>query len=184
MITVGIIGILATVATPIFRDFIWRSKSTELMNGLNLIYKGAAAYYATEHVSQGLTVTGASGCLPPTVRRLQPCTESGGKIAGSIKTVGDFETDPTWAALNFRLDGPTYSTFYWGNWNTLQVVGGLCPAPTATASTIAGGFREDGPALAMTYLVRAGVINDKFVRQPGISFIKYDPWTSTTCTVW
>ena len=60
MIAVAILGVLATLAIPAFMGYVNRSKSSEALSNLNMIFKGAAAYYSGEISRKGLgaTITG------------------------------------------------------------------------------------------------------------------------------
>ena len=63
MIVVAIIGVLASLALPVFRSVLFRSRTAEVPGNLNALFKGAAAYYAAERGAKGQTGTMSVGCV-------------------------------------------------------------------------------------------------------------------------
>lgn len=95
MIVIAILGILAALAVPAFRNFVARSRTAEATANVNMIFKGVAAYYNGERTDQGMVASTAGNC---TVVGAGPCPASYGsaKISftdgedcpGSFKDIG------------------------------------------------------------------------------------------------
>jgi len=112
---VGAVGVLGAVAVPAFIKYMRRAKTTEAIDQLDKMYKGAAVYYTAPIVARD---TGARiPCqFPATVKptpapegRVHPCC--GPKDADNDDRC---DADPnawtadTWSALNFQVNDPHY----------------------------------------------------------------------------
>lgn len=62
MVVVGILGILAAIAIPVFIGSVRRSKAAEASQNLNAMFKLAASYMAQEHTQQALGGNTATFC--------------------------------------------------------------------------------------------------------------------------
>jgi prepilin-type N-terminal cleavage/methylation domain-containing protein len=95
MIVVAIVGVLASIAVPLFMDAMKRSRNTEAHLQLNKIGKRATEEY---HVNSTFPV--AAAALTPTQ---DCCTQNvGGKRRCAVSAT-DWST-PEWAALDFSLN--------------------------------------------------------------------------------
>jgi prepilin-type N-terminal cleavage/methylation domain-containing protein len=70
MIVIAILGILAALAIPAFRNFVARSRTAEATANVNMIFKGVAAYYSGERTDQGMEASTAGYC---TIESAGPC---------------------------------------------------------------------------------------------------------------
>jgi len=117
MIVVAILGILAVVAVPAFIKYMRRAKTTEAIDELDKMYKGAAYYYTAPHVA----ITGSK--LPCSFPEDQGVTPVGATCCGSLSVTNDADQDercdsnpdlwttPTWAALSFQMNDQHYFTY-------------------------------------------------------------------------
>ena len=115
MIVVAILAILAIVAVPAFIKYMRRAKTTEAIDQLDKVYKGAALYYTSPHV----TLAGVKlACRFPGNQGTTPvegtcCSTGSGSPAD---TDGDDRCDadpmiwttPTWSALSFQITDQHY----------------------------------------------------------------------------
>ena len=120
MVVVAILGILAVIAVPAFIKYMRRAKTTEVIDELDKIYKGAAYYYTAPHVK-------ANGekifCQFPAVQGLTPATSCCDNVSGP-DTDSDGRCDSnslawntkTWSALTFQITDQVYFTYSW-DWN-------------------------------------------------------------------
>lgn len=108
LIVVSIIGILSALAIPVFRRFVVRSKSSEAMQNLGFMYRGAVAYYEAEHLSRAGTAMPkqfpASVGPNPTLEELT--AQDGQKIA-----TGSSWDNASWQALSFAIGEPHYYAY-------------------------------------------------------------------------
>jgi prepilin-type N-terminal cleavage/methylation domain-containing protein len=110
MIVVAILGILAVVAVPAFIKYMRRAKTTEAIDQLDKIYKGAAFYYTAPKVAK----TGSKlPCQFPTDQGVTPSqgTCCGGKGGPDADADERCDADPaawtneaTWSALSFQMN--------------------------------------------------------------------------------
>jgi prepilin-type N-terminal cleavage/methylation domain-containing protein len=110
MIVVAILGILAVVAVPSFIKYMRRAKTTEAIDQLDKIYKGAALYYAVPHVAR----TGSKlPCQFPTDQGITPsqgtcCNANGGPDADLDERCDaqpHIWTDGSvWGSLSFQMN--------------------------------------------------------------------------------
>ncbi len=75
MIVIAILGILAALAIPAFRTFVARSRTAEATSNVNMMFKGAAAYYSGELTGEGMKAS-TSGYCTVGGSKLGPCPES------------------------------------------------------------------------------------------------------------
>lgn len=110
MVVVAILGILAVIAVPAFIKYMRRAKTTEAIDELDKIYKGAAYYYTAPHIA----ATGSKiYCQFPTDQGVTPgstCCDT------ALDTNADNRCDSnsdawntkTWAALSFQVSDEVY----------------------------------------------------------------------------
>lgn len=112
MIVVAIIAILAVVAVPQFTKYMRSAKAAEVVQMLDLVKKGAAAYYTISRVDGGsgvkvpcqfpkavaLTPAGASCCIDDN-------DSDKDERCDSVKSDWDHTT---WAALHFSITDQHY----------------------------------------------------------------------------
>lgn len=63
MITICIIGVLASVAIPTYSRFMYEVRSSEGTTSMGFLYKLAAAYWERPISAQGISATGAGHCV-------------------------------------------------------------------------------------------------------------------------
>lgn len=108
MMAPAVIGVLAAVAIPAFMKYTRRSKTVEATMNIRKLYDSAVVYYESEHAD-------ANGLLLP--RQFPPSTdwtpaESPCKYPGQKYPVrADIWHLPTWEALNFAIDDPSYYSY-------------------------------------------------------------------------
>lgn len=112
MITVAILGILATIAVPAFGAFMARSKTSEASANLNLMFKSAAAYYSGERTDKGIAAGTAAYCTIG-MAGPRPATPSSNKVK--------FIPDAKFAAIGFTIGDLVY--FSYGIRNELSACG-------------------------------------------------------------
>ncbi len=107
MIVVAIIGILAAVAIPAFLRYIKRSKTTEAIQNIGLIFRGAISYFEAEHNER-------SGNTKP---RMFPSTIGPSPALSVLSNGQKVQPDPAywnaegWHALSFSLGEPHYFAY-------------------------------------------------------------------------
>ncbi len=126
MIVVAILAILAVVAVPAFIVYMRRAKTTEAIDQLDKIYKGAAIYYTTPRINQaGQKLE----CQFPATQGVTPvqatcCGELGGPDSTGDErcdNTHEYWNEPTWMAVNFRMIDQHY--FVYSFWNNDQTLG-------------------------------------------------------------
>ena len=118
MIVVAILSILAVVAVPAFIKYMRRAKTTEAIDELDKVFKGAVLYYATPHISQaGSKIE----CQFPADQAVTPnegtCCSSG--VGGGPDADHDDRCDVnsnawnslTWEALSFQMNDQHYFVY-------------------------------------------------------------------------
>lgn len=111
-----IIGILSAVAIPAFIKYQRRAKTSEAIDVLDKIYKGAADYYATPRVDEN--GNRVEPHFPPSVGPTPPPGTCCGSLGGMDMDGNDMcDVNPdawaneTWAALKFRITDQHYFTY-------------------------------------------------------------------------
>lgn len=117
MIVVAILGILAVVAVPAFIKYMRRAKTTEAIDQLDKIYKGAAFYYTAPKVAK----TGSKlPCQFPTDQGVTPsqatcCGGLGGPDADADERCDSapetWTNEATWSALSFQMNDQHFFTY-------------------------------------------------------------------------
>ena len=124
MIVVAILAILAVVAVPAFIKYMRRAKTTEAIDNLDKIYKGAAIYYTSPQVS----ATGQKlDCQFPADQDITPtegtcCANLGGPDADGDDRCDadpDIWTTDTWSALTFQMNDQHYFVYAFDSEGTL-----------------------------------------------------------------
>ncbi len=112
MIVVAIIGILAAVAIPAFSKYIKKSRTTEAVGTLNKIWQGAVAYYeADKFLTTGVPLAKQ---FPGNATPEAKCCGQAGMKCPPNNAI--YNTDLTWAALNFSLaDAHYYRPMFTGD---------------------------------------------------------------------
>jgi prepilin-type N-terminal cleavage/methylation domain-containing protein len=121
MITIAIVGILASIAVPMLTSYIRKSKQTEAHLAVDKMTKNVRVFHLTHKrfpVNSNM-LPAISACVNPT-----------GKTPATPKT--DWFLDPGWKELEFFIDEPGHFQYDW------QVV-----APIGTARAI-GDLNCDG----------------------------------------
>jgi type IV pilus assembly protein PilA len=145
MITVGIVGVLAVLATYGVNKYLANAKSAEARNAIGIMASGAAAQYEKE--SMGANVLGAQQTAA--ISR-QLCLSASGSVptaATSIQgrkyqsSTADWDVDKAgnsgFACLKFRLDEPQYFMY------SYTVGGSATPGSSFTAAA-QGDLNGDG----------------------------------------
>ena len=123
MIVVAILGILAVVAVPAFIKYMRRAKTTEAIDQLDKIYKGAAFYYTAPKVAK----TGSKlPCQFPSDQGVTPgaatCCSSGSADVDKDERCDsdpDAWTTVTWAALSFQMNDQHFFCYAYDQEGTL-----------------------------------------------------------------
>lgn len=130
MIVVAILSILATVAVPAFIKYMRRAKTTEAINSLDKMYKGAAAYYTTPQVNQqGSKLP----CQFPSNQGVTPvegtCCSSNGQGGPDEDQDDRCDSQPniwntqTWNDLKFQMTDQHYFVYSFDSSGTLSDAG-------------------------------------------------------------
>ncbi len=107
MIVVAIIGILAAVAIPAFLRYTKRSKTTEALQNIGLIFRGAVSYFEAEHLER-------SGTIKP---RQFPSSVGPSPALSSLADGLKVQPNPSywdaeaWHALSFSLGDAHYFVY-------------------------------------------------------------------------
>jgi prepilin-type N-terminal cleavage/methylation domain-containing protein len=105
MVTVAIVGILATVAVPTYRAYTARARTAEVAPLLSEMYRAASTYSEREFFHEGGEI---DGTFTMTIRCV---AESSGRVPsdpGPVKQFADFESDETFAAIGFHVADAVY----------------------------------------------------------------------------
>lgn len=117
MIVVAILAILSVVAVPAFIKYMRKAKTSEAIDMLDKIYKGASDYYSTPRVSEN--VASKLDCQFPADQGLTPVEATCCSTYGGKDTNNDDRCDPnpdtwttlTWSALKFQITEEHYFQF-------------------------------------------------------------------------
>ena len=113
MVVVAILGILAVIAVPAFIKYMRRAKTTEAIDELDKIYKGAAYYYTAPHIA----ATGSKiYCQFPADQGLTPgvtcCASSvDGNADGRCDSNSLAWNTKSWASLSFQVTDEVYFVY-------------------------------------------------------------------------
>lgn len=102
MVTVAIIGILASIAIPTFMNYMRKGKVVEAHLAIDKLMKNLRVY---QNLHQDLPA-GSTGFVP-----LLPACTTGGKTLQTPQSV--WEADPGFKALEFHIDEPGYYQYIW-----------------------------------------------------------------------
>jgi type IV pilus assembly protein PilA len=139
MIVVAILGILAAVAIPAFINYMKRAKTSEATLGLNLIYKGANAYFQSEQTTSPTSVSARQGFLPSTLgTTLTPTSNCGSARCAPSQWPNDVST---WKALSFSMMDNFY---YQYGYSTNCATANPCLADTTMTTSAYGDLDGDG----------------------------------------
>ena len=123
MIVVAILGILAVVAVPAFIKYMRRAKTTEAIDQLDKIYKGAAFYYTAPKVAKSGSKL---PCQFPSDQGVTPgaltcCASGAADQDGDERCDADpaVWTTVTWAALSFQMNDQHFYTYAYDQEGTL-----------------------------------------------------------------
>lgn len=110
MVVVGVIGILAAVAIPVFSGYTRKAKTGEPHETLHAIFRGAQTYFEKEHTPPGATAPLSQHFPAPSVGptpALGTCCAAGGKCPPDR---AQWQSDPVWGAdgLDFSLEKSHY----------------------------------------------------------------------------
>ncbi|MCA9581058.1 MAG: type II secretion system protein [Myxococcales bacterium] len=115
MITIAIIGVLASTAASGFGAYKKKVQESEATMILGELYRGAAAYWHRPVTAQGLGASGSGRCIVP---------EPGGEWEAfppfplvPEKRTFDFTTVPSFAALGYSKADPSYFSLGWDAFN-------------------------------------------------------------------
>jgi len=102
----AVIGVLSAVAVPAFLKYMKRAKTSEAIDSLDRLYKGASVFYSSPRVDPA-TGSKLPCAFPPTAESTpkgSPCGNPDEKFTPSAR---DWEAQ-TWQALNFEMRDPHY----------------------------------------------------------------------------
>ena len=124
MIVVAIIGILAAVAIPAFMKYMKKSKTAEANQFLKKMSDSARTYYSTPDFTNATQVGSLTPALTakqfPATKTVTPATGCCSALAiGTAEkcdpNLGDWDTDPSWKALDFAMKDPHYYSYSFTN---------------------------------------------------------------------
>ncbi len=120
MVVVAVIGILASVAIPMFSRYMKKAKTAEAPLNLRKIYDGQIVFYQGEHPS-------AAGTLMS--KQFAYCAPQPAIKPGRNKHVGNWE-DRGWPLIKFAADGPVQYVYL------VEVAPDPVPSPPARPAWI------------------------------------------------
>ena len=126
MITIVIVGVLASVAIPTYGRFMVEAKSSEGLQNIGLIFQGMTAYWEKPLTAQGTGASAAGHCLVD-----EPDLETGGVTFPPYppvpyKRTYDFFQNPSFAAVGFTTADPIYFVYGWGAGGNVGVIQDMC----------------------------------------------------------
>ena len=150
MIVVAILAILAVVAVPAFIKYMRRAKTTEAIDQLDKVYKGASVYYSTPHV---LDTGQKVPCQFPANQGVTPvegtCCSTGG-LGGPDNNQDDrCDTNPAvwdeavWSSLSFQMNDEHYFVYAFDSEGTLKEAN-FRATPMRTLTVIVFSQRSSG----------------------------------------
>lgn len=108
MIVVGIIGILATIAVPLFNGYLKIARRSEAYNIIDQAFAGAQTYYSTEFVTEGMGGGSYSGCVVANTFEVLPAFPR----AVNVKKVVDFSSASDWNGLGVVVAEPVLFSYF------------------------------------------------------------------------
>lgn len=106
MIAVAIVGVLASLATPMLVKYVKKAKTTEAREMLQKIAAGARVYYLDPQTRAGdITPLPSQFPFSEAMTPAVGCCLAGGQRCAPEQTQWN---TPTWIALQFSLDDPHY----------------------------------------------------------------------------
>ena len=152
MVVVAIIGVLAAVAIPAYTKFVRRSRNSEVLMNLRVLYNSSAAYLLQEGATAAGTMRDKQFPVsaPPT-----PALS----VLGSVPVLTTtWNTVPTWVALQFGLSDPHYFAYQYDS----------SGVNTSASFTLSGFSNMDNDTVFATF-VRFGTVFDMEVQgTPGL----------------
>lgn len=97
--------VLAAVAVPAFIKYTRRAKTTEAIDNLDKLYKGAAVYFTVPRVNPDGT---RAPCAFPPTTELAPAGSPCDHPDDRYPLAPEAWAGPTWAALSFEVNDPHY----------------------------------------------------------------------------
>jgi len=119
MVVVAIIGVLASIAIPTFIENDKHAKTSEVAPNLERIYSNSRTYVFAVHASRG-SITPIPLQFPvsePKTPAASCCTFPGGRC---IPNPAIWQASPTWTALVFTMDDPSYYNYEYESTGTSQ----------------------------------------------------------------
>ncbi len=184
MVVVALIGILASVAVPAYRNYVARAKSAEVPTMLSAMYQGASTYTAHEFFYEGsASDTGSSMAssmatstawgFSMTVRCLLPSSNRIPSNPGPVQQFGDFESDEVFQSIGFTSPEPVYYGYQVLSMGMAGTGGmlspSLCMLSSGSVYTFSAVGDLDGDGVRSTFEVAAGLDDSlEMYRQPGI----------------
>jgi type IV pilus assembly protein PilE len=105
MIVVVLIGILSSIALPSFGRYMRQARTAEAALHLNMIWAGAATYYAADHADSATLIQ--PRMFPqgstPLESAIECACQPNGVCSGSSLV---YQADPVWSALVFNIPDP------------------------------------------------------------------------------
>lgn len=149
MITVAILGVLATLAIPAFMGYVNRSKSSEALANLNMIFKGAASYYSGEMSRKGIGASITGYCTVGDQTPM-PATPKASKQAMGVPA-----PTSSFRAIHFQIADFVYYSY---GLTSVDPSGGLCSHQKNTPGlyTFYANGDLDGDLTQSTFELSAG----------------------------
>jgi prepilin-type N-terminal cleavage/methylation domain-containing protein len=160
MVVVAILGILAAIGIPAFRTVLFRAKTAEATANLNMMFKGAAAYYSAERAGVGQTGALLRGCTvddPPSRLPINP---------GRQKQMMP-NTDGSFRALGFVTGG--YILYSYGLVGKSSTSECLVPPNTNNVYTLYANGDLDGDSTTSNFELAVGSdVNNELYHARGL----------------
>lgn len=173
MITVCIIGVLASIAIPSMRYYVLTARAAELPANLTTIYHGAVAYWERPMTGRGMAATGSGKC---NVRSCCSGATSAPPLAslGGTKQFLDWSTEAAFVDVGFAPQGGVYGGYAIAAYAGDMALDGECGLDDSFYAANGGeAFKfisvvdldEDGRYAG--YVLQVGVRNGQLFRAPG-----------------
>jgi prepilin-type N-terminal cleavage/methylation domain-containing protein len=158
MITVAILGILASVAIPAYIKYIYRTRTVEATMNLRTMYDGAVAYYVSEHSDPGGNVLQKqfpipAGPTPPAVPGF-----NAGDVGLKHKPTAVEWKSSGWAALDFQIS----------DWYSYQYTFSTLNAPPTQTAVMTANGDLDGDGILSTFQRHAIGNHDQIMGDPAL----------------